>query len=148
MRYIVLREDDTKKCFAELLTEMIFLDEHPGTETTFLIFPADFSVFSEYLDMMEGAEQFLADENYEGIYQVASFHPLYIFAGAGNDDAANYTNRSVYPMIHILREDSITAALKNFKNPGGIPDNNIAFAEDKGLRYMQLLRESCFRINE
>ncbi len=143
----MLREDDVKKCFAELLSEMIFLDENPGTETSFLIFPSDFGAFTEYLRMMEDAEEFLADENYEGIYQIASFHPLYIFAGAKDDDAANYTNRSIYPMIHILRESSVTEALKGFKNPESIPDNNIAFAEDKGLMYMQLLRESCFRVD-
>ena len=143
----MLREDDPEKCFAALLSEMVFLDENLDTETSFIIFPSDFSIFTEYLAMMEDAEEFLADEGYEGIYQIASFHPLYIFAGAGDDDAANYTNRSIYPMIHILREDSVTEALKNFKNPERIPDNNIAFAEEKGLKYMQLLRESCFRMD-
>jgi hypothetical protein len=89
------------------------------------------------------AEKLLFDKGYEGVYQVASFHPLYQFEGAQLDDAANYTNRSAYPMLHLLREISIDKALENFKSPENIPDSNINFAREKGLVYMKLLRDSC-----
>ena len=80
---------------------------------------------------------------YEGIYQLATFHPEYTFAGSSSDDPANYTNRSVYPMLHILREAAITKALEYFPDPDGIPQRNIDYARNKGLQYMQWLRASC-----
>ncbi|MEI9908733.1 MAG: DUF1415 family protein [Bacteroidota bacterium] len=64
----------------------------------------------------------MKQKGYEGIYQVASFHPLYRFADAPGNDAANYTNRSVYPMLHLLREESIERALKKYTEPGQIPE--------------------------
>jgi uncharacterized protein len=93
--------------------------------------------------LVELAEDLNAEEDYEGIYQIASFHPEYCFAGAETEDAANYTNRSVYPMLHILREDSITKALEFFQDAAGIPDRNIAFAHEKGVKYMAALRAAC-----
>ncbi len=89
------------------------------------------------------AERTLTKCGNDGVYQIASFHPDYIFAGSEVDDAANYTNRSVYPMLHLLREDSITKVLSTYKNPELIPEHNIEFARNKGLQYMQVLRASC-----
>jgi hypothetical protein len=59
------------------------------------------------------------------------------------NDAANYTNRSVYPMLHLLREAGIDKALKHYNDPGSIPDQNINFAREKGIVYMKMLRDSC-----
>ena len=75
-------------------------------------------------------------------YQVASFHPLYLFEGSVENDPANYTNRSVYPMLHLLREESIDKALENYKDPESIPERNILFAREKGLAYMKTLRDA------
>ena len=143
IRYLVLSPGDLKTCLTTLSAEFKYLDENEAVETTFIIFPNDHADFPGYLDMTERAEDFLAKENYEGIYQLASFHPQYCFAGSSDDDAANYTNRSPYPMLHILREDSITKALESFTNPESIPETNIDFARKKGLHYMQMLRASC-----
>jgi hypothetical protein len=85
----------------------------------------------------------MEQEGYEGTYQLASFHPDYCFEGEDKNDAANYTNRSVYPMLHLLREDSITKALALYKNPELIPEHNIQLAREKGLLYMQMLRAAC-----
>jgi hypothetical protein len=74
---------------------------------------------------------------------VASFHPNYLFADSGPDDAANYTNRSPYPMLHLLREESLEKALENHPNPDAIPERNVKFAREKGLAYMQVLLEAC-----
>ena len=130
-------------CLDAFLQEMIRLDEDASIETSFLIFPNSFADFDDYLDLVNLAEKLLFDKGYEGVYQVASFHPLYQFEGAQLDDAANYTNRSAYPMLHLLREISIDKALENLKSPENIPDSNINFAREKGLVYMKLLRESC-----
>ncbi|MEJ7611501.1 MAG: DUF1415 domain-containing protein [Ferruginibacter sp.] len=141
--YTVVQAADTKKILIALAQEFAHLDEDITTETAFIIFPAVFRDFNRYLDMVDKAEQLLEKENYEGVYQLASFHPDYCFVGAADDDPANYTNRSPYPMLQILREDSITKALANFPNPEKIPDSNIAFAKKKGLAYMQMLLASC-----
>ena len=129
----------------KLSEELQFLDNQADIETTFLIFPEGFANFEAYLDLVEWAEELVEDLDYEGIYQIASFHPEYCFEGAAENDPANYTNRSPYPMLHILREDSITSALEHFPDAEGIPQRNIDFAQSKGLKYMQLLRAACMK---
>ena len=119
------------------------LDTDAGIETTLLIFPGDMQSFAVYLNFVKRSETFLKSKGYEGKYQLATFHPQYIFAGAHEDDAANYTNRSIYPMLHILREKGLSKALASFPEPGNIPERNMAFARKKGLEYMKALRESC-----
>lgn len=143
IRYLVLKNANAKKTLEAFIKEIYQLDEDDSIETSFLILPDSFGDFNAYLDLVDLAEQLLEKEEYEGIYQVASFHPQYCFAGASEDDPANYTNRSPYPMLHILREDSITKALKFFPNPETIPDRNIEYARQKGLQYMQMLRAAC-----
>ncbi|MGC4104045.1 DUF1415 domain-containing protein [Ferruginibacter sp.] len=130
-------------CMESFLKEAMRLDEDDSIETSFIIFPNAFQKFEDYLDIVSVAEKILQQNGYEGIYQVASFHPLYQFAGSDDNDAANYTNRSAYPMLHLLREESIDKALENYKNPEDIPDRNVHFAREKGLVYMQLLRDAC-----
>ena len=141
--YYVEHSADAKVCLESFLQECINLDNDAGTETTLLILPNGFAKFDDYLDLVTLAEKLLKKKGYEGVYQVASFHPLYKFAGSPSNDAANYTNRSVYPMLHLLREASIEAALKKYKSPGAIPENNIAFAREKGTAYMKMLRDAC-----
>jgi uncharacterized protein len=145
IRYVVLESENIAKILESLLDEFTFLDENEEIETTFIIFPHHFKEFEQYLDLVELAEDLNVEEDYEGIYQIASFHPEYCFAGADAEDAANYTNRSVYPMLHILREDSITKALEHFQDAAGIPERNITYAQEKGVKYMAALRAACLK---
>ncbi len=126
-----------------LLKEMKRLDEDETIETIFIILPGSFGRFDDYLNLVALAEKLLKKEGYEGVYQLASFHPLYLFEGSSPDDAANYTNRSVYPMLHLLREESIDKALAHYFDPDKIPERNINFARKKGLTYMKMLRDAC-----
>lgn len=119
------------------------LEEDPKTETAFLILPEGFTDFDDYLSLVKKADRLLVKAGYEGIYQVASFHPAYCFQDANEDDPANYTNRSPYPMLHFLREESIEKALKFFPHPETIPEKNVDFARSKGLPYMQMLLSAC-----
>lgn len=130
-------------CLEALSQETTRLDNEDSIETIFLIFPNTFSLFDDYLDMLSLAEEQLEKSGYDGIYQLAGFHPLYQFADSSLKDAANYTNRSVYPMLHLLREESISNALDHYKNPEAIPERNINFAREKGLVYMKMLRDNC-----
>ena len=143
VRYIVLKEVGVKQSLEALVQEFEFLNDHEDIETTFIIFANDFVDFKVYLQLVKKAENTITKEDYDGIYQVASFHPDYCFAGSHSDDAANYTNRSIYPMLHVLREDSLTKALALYPSPELIPEHNIALARQKGLQYMQMLRAAC-----
>ena len=143
VRYVVIETTDFKTALIALANEFEFLNSNENIETTFIIFSEGFVDFLQYLDLVDKGERLLTKENYDGVYQLASFHPQYLFAGSNENDAANYTNRSPYPMLHILREDSITKALENFDDPDSIPEKNIDFAKTKGLEYMKMLAANC-----
>ena len=138
--YKVEENTEMDVCLDSFVHEMKRLDNDAAIETSFLIFPKTFENFDDYLDLVALAENRLKRNGYEGVYQVASFHPLYLFAGSDENDPANYTNRSIYPMLQLLREESIDKALENYKSPESIPVRNINFAREKGLAYMKTLR--------
>lgn len=143
IHYQVETARDIEICLRAFLEECIRLDETPSIETSLLIYTMAFQDFESYLDFVELAERLLKKKGYEGVYQVASFHPLYRFASAPDDDPANYTNRSIYPMLHLLREETLEQAIKKYAHPEQIPENNIKMAREKGIAYMKLLRDSC-----
>ncbi len=143
IRYIIKSNVTIDESLNSLKNELDYLETDSEIETSFIIFENDFQDFDDYLDLVKKAEGLLTKEGYEGIYQIASFHPDYCFSDSDEDDAANYTNRSIYPMLHILREESLTKALSLYPNPELIPQHNIDFARQKGLQYMQLLRSAC-----
>lgn len=119
------------------------LDQNPAIETSLLIYPELFSDFDEFLDFAAMADQLIKDEQYEGIYQLATFHPDYCFADSSPQDAANFTNRSPYPMLHLLREHSISIAADNYPDIDDIPERNIKTARNLGLETMQELLKNC-----
>ena len=141
----VERSEDIEICLQTFFDEVERMDEDINIDTAFIIFPNSFEQFDDYLDLVSLAEKLLLKNDYEGIYQLASFHPLYQFANSDENDAANYTNRSVYPMLHLLREDSIDKVLEHYKNPDNIPERNIDYTRAKGLEYMKTLREACLK---
>lgn len=143
VHYQVEASRDTTLCLDAFLKEVERLDKEPHIETSFLIFSNAFQEFDDYLEMVSSGEKLLKEKGYEGVYQIASFHPMYRFASSVNNDAADYTNRSIYPMLQFLRETSIDKALKHYENPENIPERNIDFARKKGLTFMKMLRDSC-----
>jgi uncharacterized protein len=143
IHYEVL-QDATAKTILETTIKMFQqLNENKNIETSLLILQNRFEIFTSYLDMVEKAEKLLEKEGYEGIYQIASFHPQYLFAGSTNVDPSNYTNRSPYPMLHFLREESVSRAVDTHPNIDDVPEQNIAFTQEKGLHYMQELLLGC-----
>jgi len=74
---------------------------------------------------------------------LASFHPEYCFAGSDDQDPANYTNRSPFPMIHILREADLDRALKTFFHPERIPEKNMALCKKLGVEKMKKALADC-----
>lgn len=144
IRYIVLGDATMESSLDSLADELRFLKESKDIETTFVILPDNFSDLDVYLDLVALAEGVVSSKSWKGIFQIAGFHPDYCFTDADSDDPANFTNRSMYPMLHILREDGITKAIENFPNPDSIPERNIAYSQNKGFEYMKLLRAACF----
>lgn len=82
----------------------------------------DFLDYNDFLDLADGLVESMG---LEGVLQVASFHPDYQFAGSEPDDIANCTNRSPYPTLHLLREDSVARAVAAFPDPDAIVERNI-----------------------
>jgi hypothetical protein len=85
-----------------LAVEIKRLDSEFPSDTSLLIHPNVCQDFEDYNQFLESAEMMLRDMGMEGVYQIASFHPQYQFADTQPDDAENYTNRSPYPMMHII----------------------------------------------
>ncbi|MCK5917064.1 MAG: DUF1415 domain-containing protein [Cocleimonas sp.] len=137
IRYYVSEADNTEDALHHLMDELIFLDQHPETETTLLIIPEGFNDFDDFLDLVEIANALLEECHYRGIYQLANFHPDYCFQGSDNNDPANYTNRAPYPVLHLIRERSLERAVANHPDPEGIPERNIAYARELGLERLQ-----------
>ena len=143
VRYSVIRNKSLEDCLQSVIQECVFLDENESTETTLLIFPDVFEKFNDYLQFVEISEKLIADQGYEGVYQLASFHPDYVFADSSADDAANYTNRSPSPMLHFLREASLEKALESYPKPEKIPERNIEVARSLGLDTMKKKLDAC-----
>ena len=133
----VVNAQKLQQALEALSLELLFLDKNPSMETTFLVFPSLFTDFFHYLDFLAVAESLIIALGYEGIYQLASFHPDYCFADTEFNDVSNYTNRSPYPMIHLLREESLEKAINYYGDTERIPTNNIATMRQIGLKQIE-----------
>lgn len=133
VHYQVVR-GSVEKVAEAIVLEFIRLDENPLIETTLLILPEPpFDSFDFFLSVIEVTEDILVKMDYEGVYQLAHFHPDYQFQDTTIDDPTNYTNRSPYPILHILRAESMEKALENYPNPDEIPKRNIEVARKIGI---------------
>ena len=94
-------------------------------DTTLLIAPGVLEEFLDFNDFLHQANRLLKRQRLQGVIQLASFHPCYQFAGVPKEDISNFTNRSPYPMLHLLREDSIDKAVASFPQAGTIYEKNI-----------------------
>lgn len=142
--YVVSDAQDIENAIACLINECLVLDRNNEIETTLLMFNAAFENFEDYLDLLDVANDTLSSLGYEGVYQLASFHPDYVFEGEGVDDASNYTNRSPLPTLHLIREASMEKVLAIYPKPEEIPINNIELAQNKGSEYFKKLTTSFF----
>jgi uncharacterized protein len=118
---------DEVELLTELQLELARLDETPAAEleTTIIAVPDMLADFPEYNDFLDKVDDLLDHFEWSGTYQVASFHPHYQFAGTEPDDVENFTNRSPVPLLHLLREDSVEAAIDRHPDVESIPQTNI-----------------------
>ena len=143
IHYCVIESAVPEDCLTTLILECQRLYSDTDCETILLILTQGFADFEDFLEFVDIAEALLVVQGYEGFYQLASFHPDYCFADAPLDDPANYTNRSPYPMLHLLREASIEAALKRYPDPESIPERNILHTRQLGLSFLRKLLADC-----
>lgn len=144
IRFFVEYQTDVEACLFNLVEECFNLDKQSEIATTLIIYAQAFADFDDYLDYLALAEDLLIEQGYEGIYQLASFHPNYYFSDVAPDDSSNYTNRSPYPMLHLLREHSIEQALMTHPDPSSIPQRNIHLMRQLGTDALQNLLAACY----
>ena len=118
----------------DLDQELQLLGDTPADEleTTLLVHPTLFPNFDTFNQMLDIADAAVVDNGLEGIVQIAPFHPDFQFEGTDSDDIGNYTNRSPYPTLHLIREDSIAKAAQAFPDASAIFERNIALLEKMG----------------
>ncbi|MCB8887809.1 DUF1415 domain-containing protein [Vreelandella malpeensis] len=147
VRIQVVRSKKFDVALEELAAELQWLVDHPETETTLLVLPTLFKHFEHYLDFVELAEQLVEALGFEGVFQLASFHPDYCFDGADPMEASNFTNRSPYAMVHLLREESVEQAIAFFGDTSVIPERNIAHLDALGSEEAQARLERCMKVS-
>lgn len=144
IHYEVVNEQSLENQLESLMVASEQLNSDKTIETSLLILPKGLSSFDDYLDFLTLANELMHKQGYEGVYQLASFHPDYCFDGVDENDASNYTNRSPYPMLHLIREDSLEEVLKKHSNPENIPARNIEYLRELGCEKAQQILKKCF----
>ena len=134
IRYAVCVADSPEALLNEVIGELQFLaaTDPAETDTTLLIHPNVFTDFLDYNDFLEVADAAIAELKLDGVIQIASFHPQYQFSDTEPDDITNFTNRSPYPTLHLLREESVTRAVAAFAEAEDIFEKNIETMEKLG----------------
>ena len=143
IHYIVSNANTIDDAVMDMLEQCIELDRESERETTLIMFDNGFSDFEDFLDLVDLANALLVAQGFEGKYQIANFHPDYVFADSNETDPANYTNRAPFPTLHLIREASMSEALENYDEPESIPEHNINLARRKGIDFWQQLLENC-----
>ena len=103
-------------------------------DTTLIVLPHAFADFYDFNDFLGRAERVLKKLKLEGVFQIASFHPQFVFAGTDEDDITNATNRAPYPTLHLLREASVDRAVQAFPQAEDIFENNMHTMAQLGVQ--------------
>ena len=127
IRFVVSKARNHDALLDDLERELLALAaaDSAQCETTLLVHPGVLADFLDFNDFLDEAEALVAELDLEGVIQVASFHPQYQFADSEPEAIENYTNRSPYPTLHLLREESIERALADYPDPDSIYERNI-----------------------
>lgn len=143
IRWVVSDAPSTAALAQVLQHELALLrDADPAhIDTTLLIHPQVLQDFLDYNDFLDEADTIVQAMELDGVIQIASFHPQYQFAGTAADDVTNCTNRSPYPMLHLLREDSVARAVAATPDAAQIYEKNMATLERLGLAGWRALLE-------
>lgn len=135
IRYAVSAARTPEALVEDLMAELRTLEAAApeAVETTLLVHPGVLADFEDYNDFLDIADALLDELELSGVIQIASFHPHYRFAGTMPEAIENYTNRSPYPMLHLLREQSVEKAVTTYPDVADIPEKNIETMNRLGL---------------
>jgi hypothetical protein len=144
VRFVLSDATTPEQLLQTLGEELALLRDTPAEQidTTLIVHPQVLTDFLDYNDFLDLADGLVESMELDGVLQVASFHPDYQFAGSEPDDISNYTNRSPYPTLHLLREDSVARAVDAFPDPDAIVDRNIETLTRLGHANWQFLIRS------
>ncbi|MBR8060190.1 DUF1415 domain-containing protein [Burkholderia dolosa] len=126
VRYAISEATTLEDALADLESELRALEaaDPQQIDTTLVIYPHAFADFVDFNDVLSFADRLVQQLRLDGVLQIASFHPQYRFEGSEPDDIENYTNRAPYPILHLLREDSIARAVDAFPDASAIYEKN------------------------
>ena len=146
IRYFISPAEDETALVDDVVNELLTLRDANPTEleTSILIVPncfQNFEVYNQFLSIVDIILQRLA---LEGFIQIATFHPDYCFEGLSKDDVRNYTNRSIYPMFHLIRENSVEHARALHPNIDAIPQQNMDKLQSMGLNKINKQLATCY----
>ena len=135
IRFVASAAQSPEALVDDLMAELRALEaaDPAAVDTTLLIHPGVLADFEDYNDFLDIADALLVELELSGVIQIASFHPQYRFEGTMKDAIENYTNRSPYPMLHLLREDSVEKAVTTYPDVTDIPEKNIATMNKLGI---------------
>jgi len=144
VRFVVTEATTEEQLLVALQDELKQLEDDPSIETTLLVHPDVLQEFFDYNQFLDYADRLLVETKLVGVFQIASFHPGYQFGGTSRDDVENYTNRSPYPMLHIIREASLERAIADYPDIDQVPVRNVELMNRLGLERLKNLLEACF----
>lgn len=136
---------DDESCISDVYLKLLDLDKNPEIETLVLICKSHLTKFEDYNQFLALTDALLDQEGWLGVYQIASFHPDYCFEGCTSDARENWTNRSPYPLLHFIRESSITDAVSHYPDVDSIPERNIQTLNNLPVQRMQEIFGSRFK---
>jgi hypothetical protein len=142
VRYVNSTATTQEQLLMNIKSELELLNDDKSIETTLLIHPKTLDDFYDYNEFLAYADDLLVDMDLDGTYQIASFHPDYQFGGTAINDAENFTNRSPYPMLHLIREESLEQAVANYPNIDKVPTRNIELMKKIGTEKLQEIIKS------
>lgn len=147
VHFFVTEATNEEQLLIALEEQLHILNKDSSIETILLIHPYVLKDFYEYNQFLSLADELLVQMNLDGVYQIASFHPNYQFAETGINDAENYTNRSPFPLLHLLREDSLARAIEEHLETEQIPLRNIEIMNRIGHKKLKSLLQACLPNN-
>lgn len=148
IRYVACMADNEEALVEVLINELLMLRDADRTthETTVLAAPNCLNEFHDYNQFLDLVDVLLQQFHLEGVIQVASFHPDYQFADLDEDDVRNYTNRTPYPMFHLIIEDDIEHARNTYPDVDAIPETNMRVLQEMGLKEAKHQLAQCKHI--
>ena len=137
IRFAVSHARNDETLLHDIADECFNLSADKSTETTLLIIAEHLQLFDDFNQFLALADGLLAQMDWEGEFQIASFHPHYQFAYSAYDDLGNWTNRAPLPVLHLLRESSLSRAIDSYPFAEQIPMNNITRLNELDERMME-----------